>query len=552
MLYKRLRMFGSCDYLRLWSDFFSFAQPMNQLKIHLYNQLKHKPSLNQINQIHAQIIVRSLGQTNNLIGALIQSYNAHGKLKSATKVFNKYPSQHPTFLWNLIIQAYSKTSFTEQSLHLFKQMLLIAGLHSSPVPDDYTFTFIITACSRQRTLLDCGKNCHTMVIKLGFDKNVCVGNALVSLYVVFSKTVSARKVFDEMPERDIITWTSLIKGYAMGGKIAEAEQLFVKMPERNEVSWAVMIAGYVGHKMYNDALRCFNDMLADDNMKPNEAVLVSVLSACAHLGQINQGKWIHFYIDRTRFPKSSNISTALIDMYAKCGKIEYAKQVFDRTEKRDLLTWTSMISGLSMHGLGKEALKMFTEMLADGIKPDNITLVGVLNACSHSGQVKEGISIFNNMEKLWRISPKLEHFGCLIDLLSRAGRLEDAFKAVKTMEMEPDDVIWRALLSACRTHGNVGLAERIIEHVKKTGGGGRLLLSNLHASFGQWDNVRRIRESNIQKEDDSTPGCSYIEINGVVHEFLAADKLHPQIMEITLKLNEVMKRISLDEDFDNM
>jgi pentatricopeptide repeat protein len=202
-----------------------------------------------------------------------------------------------------------------------------------------------------------------------------------------------------------------------------------------------------------------------------------------------------------------------------------------------------------MHGLGKEALKLFDEMLAEGLKPDNITLVGVLTACSHSGQVKEGILIFNNMKQVWGISPKIEHFGCLIDLLSRAGRLEDAFKAVKTMEMEPDDVIWRALLSACRIHGNVGLAERIIEHVKKTGGGARLLLSNLHASFGQWDNVRRIRESRIRKEDDSTPGCSYIEIDGVVHEFLAADKLHPQILEINLKLNEVMRRISLDGDY---
>ncbi|MFS7939859.1 putative tetratricopeptide-like helical domain superfamily [Helianthus anomalus] len=524
------------------------AQPMSQLKIRLYQLLKHIQSLNQIKQIHAQIILQSLGGTNNLIGALIQSYSAHKKLKSARNVFNKYPTLPPTFLWNLLIQAYTKTPFTEQSLHLFKQMLLVGGCHSLAVPDDYTFTFAITACSRQRTVFSYGQNCHTMVVKLGYDSDVCVGNALVSMYVVYSEMVYARKVFDEMPQRDIITWTSMLKGCVTSGKILEAEQVFVEMPERNEVSWAVMIAGYVGHKMYNDALRCFNDMLDDDNVRPNEAILVCVLLACAHLGQINQGEWIHFYIEKNRFPKSSNVSTALIDMYAKCGKIDYAKQVFNGAGNRDLLTWTSMISGLSMHGLGKEALKVFDEMLEQGIKPDNITLVGVLNACSHSGQVNEGLSIFNSMEREWGISPKIEHFGCLVDLLSRAGRLEDAFKAVKMMQMEPDDVIWRALLSACRIHGNVGLAERVIEHVKKTGGGGRLLLSNLHASFGQWDNVRRIRESKIHKEDDSTPGCSYIEIEGVVHEFLAADKLHPQIREITRKLNEVMKRISLDGD----
>ncbi|XP_071703966.1 pentatricopeptide repeat-containing protein At2g20540-like [Rutidosis leptorrhynchoides] len=520
---------------------------MSQLKIHLYNLFKHKPSLKQTKQIHAQIIVKSLGGNNNLIGSLIRSYSVHGKLKSARKVFSKYPSLQPTFLWNLIIQSYSKTSSAIESVYLFKEMLMLGGMHSIAVPDDYTFTFAITACSRHRSMLNYGKNCHTMVVKLGYDLDVCVGNALINMYVMYLDTVNAQEVFDKMPERDIISWTSLVKGYAMCGEILKAEKVFVKMPERNEVSWAVMIVGYVGRKMYNEGLTCFNDMLSDGNVEPNEAIFVSVLSACAHLGQLNQGKWIHFYIDKTRFPKTPNIATALIDMYAKCGKIDLAKQVFDETDKRDLVTWTSLISGLSMHGLGEEAIKVFDEMLAEGIRPDHITLVGVLNACSHSGQVKEGISIFNNMEQLWGIIPKIEHFGCLIDLLSRDGQLERAFETVKMMHIEPDGVIWRALLSACRVHRNVRLAEQIIEHIRETDGGGDLLLSNLYASFGQWDNVRQIRESKIDKEDDSAPGCSYIEIDGVVHEFIAADKLHPQIVEINLKLNEVMKIISLDE-----
>ncbi|CAI9283880.1 unnamed protein product [Lactuca saligna] len=523
---------------------------MSQPKVRLYELLKQRPSLKQTKKIHAQVIFRSLVKSNNLTGSLIRLYSDHGELKSARKVFSRYPSLPPTFLWNLIIQAYSKTARNKESLHLFKEMHLLGGCHSLAVPDDYTFTFTITACSHHRTLLGFAQNCHTMVIKLGYDSDVCVGNALVNMYVVYSRTESAQKVFDEMSRRDTVTWTSLVKGYATGGKIPQAEELFAKMPERNEVSWAVMIAGYVGHKMYNHALRCFNEMLINGDVEPNEAIYVSVLSACAHLGQLNQGKWIHFYIDKNGVPKTSNIATALIDMYAKCGKIDYAKQVFNGINKRDLLTWTSLISGLSMHGLGKDALQMFTEMLAENIKPDNITLVSVLNACSHSGKVKEGILIFNNMERLWGISPKLEHFGCLIDLLSRAGELEDAFKAVKKMGMEPDGVIYRALLSACRLHGNAGLAERIIEHVTRRDGGGHVLLSNLYASLGQWDNVRKIRESKSDKEGDSTstPGCSYIEIDGVVHEFLVADKLHPRITEINLKLNEVMRRISLEID----
>ncbi|KAL4566579.1 hypothetical protein LXL04_030697 [Taraxacum kok-saghyz] len=510
--------------------------------------LKHRPSLKQTKQIHAQIIFRSLGESNNLTGALIRSYTAHGKLKSARKVFSKYPLLPPTFLWNLIIQAYSKTACNEESLYIFKNMLLVGGCHSLAAPDDYTFTFTITACSRHRTLMGFAQNCHTMVIKLGYNSDVCVGNALVNMYVVYSRTDTAQKVFDEMPQRDTITWTSLVKGYATGRKIHQAEELFAKMPERNEVSWAVMIAGYVNHNMYNDALRCFNNMLIDGNVHPNEAIYVSVLSACAHLGQLNQGKWIHFHIDKNNVPKTSNIATALIDMYAKCGKIDYAKHVFKQTNNRDLLTWTSLISGLSMHGHGTDALQLFTEMLTQKIKPDSITLVSILNACSHSGKLQEGILIFNNMEQEFGISPKLEHFGCLVDLLSRAGQLEDAFKAVKEMEMEPDGVIYRALLSACRLHGNVGLAERIIEYVGRKDGGGNLLISNLYASFGDWDNVWKIRECRMDKERDlsSIPGCSYIEIDGVVHEFIAGDKLHPRIKEINLKLNEVMRRISLE------
>ncbi|KAK2988348.1 hypothetical protein RJ640_001533 [Escallonia rubra] len=184
---------------------------------------------------------------------------------------------------------------------------------------------------------------------------------------------------------------------------------FCKMPQRNDVSWVVMIAGYVGQELYNDAIKCFHWMLSDGNAQPNEAVLVSVLSACAHLGALDQGKWVHIYIERSERVQSSNISIALIDMYAKCGQIDCTKHVFNGTGKRDLLTWTSMISGFSMHGLGREALEF------------------------HSGRVEEGLSIFYEMEHSWGIAPKPEHYGCLIDLLSRSGQLKSAFESVRIM-----------------------------------------------------------------------------------------------------------------------
>ncbi|XP_010254771.2 PREDICTED: pentatricopeptide repeat-containing protein ELI1, chloroplastic-like [Nelumbo nucifera] len=449
-----------------------------------------------------------------------------------------------------MIQAYSKTPNSRESLYLFCRMLALdPSLALAVKPDKYTFTFVITACSRLPTLVGYGENVHGMVIKNGYESDIFVGNSLVSMYSMYAKMVDAQRLFNEMPQRDVVTWTSLVCGYAKSGGLVKARELFDEMPERNDVSWAVIIAGYVGSGRYNDALQHFHGMLCHDKVKPNEAVLVCVLSACAHLGALDQGKWVHVYIDKNGVPESSNISTALIDMYSKCGGIDYARRIFYETTKKDALTWTSMISGLSMHGLGKDALQVFAQMLAEGVKPDSITVLGVLNGCSHSGLVEDGCCIFYNMQNLWGIEQKIEHYGSLVDLLGRAGQLERAFEVVKSMRMEPDVVVWRALLSACRIHGNVGLAQKIINHIAQldpSHGGGYVLLSNLYASLGQWDKVVGMRTSMGEREVESSPGCSWIEVDGYIHEFLAADRLHPQLVEIHKKLSEVLKRISIE------
>ncbi|CBI15077.3 unnamed protein product, partial [Vitis vinifera] len=661
----------------------SFSLPSHSTFVQL---LKKRPSLTQIKQIHAQVVTHGLAQNTSLLGPLIHSYIGCRNLSFARIVFDQFPSLPPTIIWNLMIQAYSKTPSSQESLYLFHQMLA----HGRPTSaDKYTFTFVFTACSRHPTLRGYGENVHGMVVKDGYESDIFVGNSLVNMYSIFSRMVDAKRVFDEMPQRDVITWTSVVKGYAMRGEF------------------------------YNEALQCFNDMLCHDEVKPNEAVLVSILSACAHLGALDQGKWIHVYIDKNRILLSSNISTALIDMYAKCGRIDCARRVFDGLHKRDLLTWTSMISGLSMHGLGAECLWTFSEMLAEGFKPDDITLLGVLNGCSHSGLVEEeivhgmvvksgfesnlyvgnsvinmcsvfarmedarkvfnqmserdvfswtsllggyakhgemdrasltffcnmlcddrvnpneavlvcvlsacahlgaldqgnwihlyidkigirqssnistalidmyakcgridcasrvfngickrdvlsftsmisglsyhglgkdalrGSSILANMESLWGIAPKIEHYGCYIDLLGRAGYLERALEVVKTMPMEPDIVIWRALLSASRIHHNVNLGEQIISHIgqlkSSDHNGGEVLLSNLYASLGRWERVTEMRKLMVDRRSESSPGCSWIEVNGLVHEFRVADQLHPQIVEIRNKLNEILKRLS--------
>ncbi|KAK9113915.1 hypothetical protein Syun_020712 [Stephania yunnanensis] len=485
----------------------------------LIQLLKHHCiGLYEIKCIHAQFITHNHSSNPSLASALIRSYIASQDLNSAQiLLLNYFPSSFPSpLLWNQIIQAYSKTpSHSLQSLLIFRRMLAL-DRPTLCLPDKYTLTFVITACSRQCSNV-CGENLHGWVVKSGFETDVFVGNALVNFYCVFEKLGKAHKVFDEMPERDVVTWTSLLRGYAHCRQMGVASELFCRMPERNEVSWAVMIAGYVGNERYSDALRYFHDMLSskDDGVQPNEAVLVSILSACAHLGALDQGEWVHLYIDKRGLIGSPNLCNALIDMYARCGRIDCSMRVFNGMVKRDVFTWTSVIVGLSVNGVGKDALRFFREMVAEGIMPGSVMLLGVLNGCSHSGLVEEGCSIFYNMEHLWGVKPGIEHFGCLIDLFGRAGLVEKAFEVLKSMPMEPDVVMCRALLSACRVHGDFGLTERIIDHIARLDcsvyGGGYMLVSNIYASLGRWDAAAAVRKKMSEEKIEHGPGFSWIE-----------------------------------------
>ncbi|XP_057950724.1 pentatricopeptide repeat-containing protein At5g66520-like [Malania oleifera] len=514
----------------------------------LLQLLKQRPTQSQLKQIHAQVLIQALHGDSSITYSLIRSYLTAKNLNCARILFYRYPSPSPpTLLWNLMIRAYSKIPNSQESISLFSQMLAL-GRPVQVFPDKYTFTFLITSCSHRSSVIH-GEIFHGLVMRNGFEYDLHVSNSLINLYCVFLKLENAHKLFDQMPERDVFTWTSLLCGYAKNGELGRACGIFDRMPEHNDVSWAVMISGFVGAGKYVEALQYFHDMLCDDKVKANEAVLVCALSACAHLGALDQGNWIHVYIDKSRISKTTNISTALTDMYAKCGRIDCAKRVFNRIYKQDVLTFTSMISGLAIHGLGKEALLVFSQMLAEDVKPNDITVLGVLKGCSHSGLVEEGSSIFYNMESLWGIVPKIEHYGCYIDLLARAGYFEGALRVVKSMPMEPDIVIWRALLSSCRVHHNADLGRQIIQHLwqldSHSHSGGEVLLSNLYAALGQWQRVDEVRKLMGEKTNESSPGCSWIEISGVVHEFRVADCLHPQIEEIRNNLTEFLKTASL-------
>ncbi|GAA0184847.1 hypothetical protein LIER_32135 [Lithospermum erythrorhizon] len=449
-----------------------------------------------------------------------------------------------------MLRAYYKINNSFETIKLFQEMMN-KGHIFNVFPDDYSFNFVITSCAMQMCVVH-GEVVHGMVVKYGYGVNLFVGNSLVNLYGVFGKMEEAWRVFDEMPKRDVVSWTCLVSGYAKKGDMDRACEIFGRMPVRNEVSWAVMISGFVGSGRYAEAIEYFGNMLSrckEDNVRPNEAVLVCALSACAHLGALDQGNRISGYIFDNGMSKSSNIRTALIDMYAKCGQICSARRVFDDIVTPDVHQFTSMITGLSINGLGKEALRIFDRMLNEKVKPNEVTILGVLKGCSHSGLVKEGSSIFYNMDSSWGIMPKIEHYGCYVDLLGRAGYLEKAFGVIKSMPLLPDIIIWRALLSACRVHRNVCLAERIVHQIEphKFHGHseGQVLLSNLYSSLGKWEKVDQTRKQMGDRKTHMDIGCSWIEVNSVIHEFRVADQMHSQIMEIREKLDDILEQASL-------
>ncbi|CAN4088221.1 unnamed protein product [Withania somnifera] len=507
--------------------------------------LHQRPPKSQLHQIHAQILTQELSSTASLINSLIHCYLQIKEVTSARYLFLHYPlpSSPPILTWNLMIRAYCKLQNSSESFSLFRQLLNLD--HPIRVlPDEYTFTFIVTSCAHQR-LVVYGRIVHGLVMRNGLESNLYVGNSLISMYAVFKITDDAYKVFDRMTERDVFSWTSLICVYANNGEMYQACEIFYEMPVRNDVSWAVIISGFTGNGNYVEVLRYLNEMVCylEDKVRPNEAVLVCGLSSCANLGVLELGNWIHAYIKRNEIHESSNISTALIDMYAKCGRIDIARLVFNRISRPDVHNFTSMISGLSYHGLGKHALTVFNWMLDENVNPNEVTIIGVLNACSHSGLVEEGSSIFYNMETLWGLKPQIEHYGCYVDLLGRAGYLEKALEVVKSMHIKPDIVIWRSLLSACRIHRNIFLGNSIIDFIKQLNSdgpsGSEVLLSNLYASLGSWEKVSEVRKAMGERKTQSDIGCSWIQVNGVVHEFRVADKLHPQILEVLDKLNEL-------------
>ena len=423
------------------------------------------------------------------------------------------------------------------ALYLFSG-ILFAGI----VPDKYTFSFILKACSRFG-FSSVGRIVHGQLEKLHyFDSEVYLYNALIHMYASCSGINDARKVFDTMPERDIVSWNTVITMLLKNGEMAAAEQLFYAMSDRSVRTWTSMISGFAKSADPKSAIRLFREMQSE-GIHANEATVVAVLSACAVVGDLELGRELHLFAQRQGFLSNIRLCNALIDMYVKSGCSEDAQNLFEKMPERTVVSWSTMICGFAMHGRGQEAMELFSKMIMAGVNPNGVTFVGLLHACSHMGMVDHGRQIFARMLPEYGILPAIEHYGCMVDLLSRSGHLHEALHFIESMPIVPTAAIWGALLGGARLHKDIPMAETSAYKLQKldpSNDGYYIVLSNIYAEAGRWEDVSRVRKKMKEEGVKKTPGRSSVVVWGIIHEFSAGDEEHPQAVEIRLRWEEMV------------
>ncbi|KAL5731574.1 hypothetical protein ACHQM5_004288 [Ranunculus cassubicifolius] len=450
------------------------------------------------------------------------------------------------YTWNAIIFGHINHDSPLTSITYYLQML-----QRGVSPNNYTFGLVLKACiklnSADKNVVDAmelGRMMHCQILKNGAEDFLVIRNSLMNMYCNMGCLVEARLLFDHSLSLDLISWNCLISAYGRCGDVEDARKLFDEMPERNLVSWGAMIDGYVMNCRFSEALALFNYM-QDSGLQPDAMTLVCVLKASGNLGALDQGKLIHLFIDENKFPWQRNVllGTALIDMYAKCGCVDVAMDLFNAIHDKDVVLWNAMISGLAMHGHGDDALELFSEMKRHGTVANSATFVTVLSACAHSGMVERGIEIFKSI-----MEPGIEHYGCLADILGRAGRVYEAEKILLNMPMEPQASQWGALMAACRTYNNNEVGERVGKRLIKLepqDGGRYVVLANMYAAAGRWDDARVIRREMDHRGAKKETGCSIIENGGILHEFIVEDTKHPCSGEIYQMLDDLEREMKI-------
>uniref|UniRef100_A0A7N0UL74 DYW domain-containing protein n=1 Tax=Kalanchoe fedtschenkoi TaxID=63787 RepID=A0A7N0UL74_KALFE len=565
-------------------------------------------TVTQLKTLHAQLIRTGLHQTSSAVGSFISTCARLGLACYAGKVFDQMLKPN-SFMWNTVIRCFEKNHQPRNALCYFKHMMEVAerpdhftmppvikacaeltelgtgmcvhgqGVKTGLELDVYVGTSLMEFYVALGHIEMARKVFDGFLFKDGimwsvmlsglvngsigmdsaqelFDemplalKDVVPWNIMIQGYLKLGDIEKAATLFDQACSRDLLMHNTMLGGYAKHGDCESLVRFFQKMPVKDLVSWNTIIAGLVNQRKINHAMQYFHQMQSM-GLCPDKVTFVTILAACGQVGALETGRWLHSYIDRTwkSFDMDTMVGTALVDMYAKCGDLESAGRVFDKMLDIDVVAWTAMIMGYSMNGQSVNALKIYDRMMnSTAVRANDTTILAVLSACTHAGLVEEGRNCFYSMSKELAMTPKIEHYGCMVDLLSRAGLLEEAYEFIRTMPVAPHVGVWGALLGACKIHGNVELAEVAIDNLIQLDdkdGGYLAIMSNIYANARRWADVARVRQLISEKGFSKLRGCSSIEINGEIHEFGVEEKTHPRADEIFHMVDEISKRLRL-------
>ncbi|KAG2726397.1 hypothetical protein I3760_01G110500 [Carya illinoinensis] len=486
--------------------------------------------------LHAQIFKTGLDQCGPLPNTLVYVYGKCGLVPDANRVFDEM-LHRDRVSWASILTAYNLANLPHSTLSMFPTMLKHDGLE----PDHFVLASLVKACSRLCAIWQ-GKQLHARFVLSPFWDDDVVKSSLVDMYAKCGLPDSARAVFDSISSKNSVSCTAMISGYARSGRKSDAIGLFKSVPPRNLFSWTALIAGLVQSGNATDAFYLFIDMRREEIDIVDPLVLSSIVGASANLTVLELGKQIHGLVIALGYESCIFISNALLDMYAKCSDILAAKDIFGRMQRRDVVSWTSIIVGVAQHGQAEEALALYEEMISASVKPNEVTFVALIYACSHVGLVGKGRQLFKSMSEDYGISPSLQHYTCFLDLLSRSGHLDEAEKLISEMPFRPDEPTWAALLSACKHHNNIKMGIRVADHLlslEPEDPSTYILLSNIYASAAMWEKVSKVRKLMMVMEVKKQPGYSCIEFGKETQVFYAGETSHPMKDEIFGFLKEL-------------
>jgi pentatricopeptide repeat protein len=542
--------------------------------------LRAAPSWRLASAVHAHALHLGLHAHPDVAGQVLAAYARLGRAAEARRVFDALPVRRITLSWNTLISACSVGCDPDAAWAAFARMVA-AGAS----PDAVTWTTLLSAharCGRHPEALrlfgdmhrsGCEGNAEAVAVALsacpyaggpalakgrsihayGFVKGVVHGylfvtNSLVCMYGKLGEMEEAEKVFwDAGAKKNAVTWNALITSYAAAGLCGEALGVLAQMEQcggmvtPNIVSWSAVISGFASSGDMEQALQLFRQM-QQQWLLPNVVTLATVLSACTELLALRLGQEVHGHTIKAALDRHSLVQNGLVNMYGKCGRVAAARKVFDRMKSRDLISWNSMIGSYGTHGLCDEALAMFQDLIGATVEPDSVTFVAVLSACSHTGRIAEGRRLFNQMVREHMISPTMEHYTCMVDLLGRAGLLKDASELIETMPMRPDLCVWGALLNSCGLHGDAAVAEAAIAKVLQTETvttGNHTLITNLYAACGMWDDSKRVRVMTKEAGLRKNPGQSWIEVRNKVFAFTARSTPLSEAEEVLRVLDDL-------------